>query len=63
MTAKSPKDFLSAHELIGFKRSGKSGDQVPRRASSAKVTVVEPSPRKHQAEDARPAATSAKAVS
>lgn len=49
MTPKSPKELLSGDDLIGFKRPANGGDQVPRRASSAKVTVVEPSPRKEQA--------------
>jgi hypothetical protein len=39
MTRKLPKELLSGQDLIGFKRHPKSVDQVPRRASSAKVTV------------------------
>ena len=42
MTTNSPKDFLSGHELIGFKQGPKGEEQVPRRASSAKVTTIEP---------------------
>jgi hypothetical protein len=43
------KEILSGRELIGFKRVT-GGQQVLCRASSAKVTVVEPSPRKELAE-------------
>ena len=39
MTGKSPKELLSGQDLIGFKRFRKGEDQVPCRASSAKVTV------------------------
>jgi hypothetical protein len=42
MTGKKPKDLLSDYELIGFTRRLGKGDQVVRRASSAKVTAVEP---------------------
>ena len=42
------REILSGRELIGFKRAT-SGGQVLCRASSAKVTVVEPSPRKELA--------------
>jgi len=48
MTTATPKDMLINEELIGFKRSAKGGAQIPRRASSAKVTNVEPSPPKAQ---------------
>ena len=53
MTTTSPKELLSKQELIGFKRAT-DGEQVLRRASSAKVTAVEAfSPK----EPAKPAAT------
>ena len=42
MTTKSPKELLSGLDLIGFKRPAHGGNQAPRRASSAKVTAVEP---------------------
>jgi hypothetical protein len=42
MQAKSPKDFLSQQQLIGFRRPAKGGGQMPHRASSAKVTAIEP---------------------
>ena len=37
--AKTPKALLADQELIGFARAACSGDQIARRASSAKVTV------------------------
>jgi len=40
MSEKKPKDLLAGRELIGFRRAG-DGDQIVRRASSAKVTSVE----------------------
>ena len=39
MTGKSPKYLLCEQDLIGFKRCRKGQDQIPGRASSAKVTV------------------------
>ena len=42
--ANTPKALLRDRDLIGFKRPTNGGDQIPRRASSAKVTAVEPSP-------------------
>ena len=60
MTSRSPKDILSAQELIGFKRPAKGGDQVPRRASSTKVTAVEPSPREVPVESEGSAAPTGK---
>ena len=44
MTCKKPKELLSDLELIGFARRSSGGDQVARRASSAKVTVEPTSP-------------------
>ena len=54
MTGKKPKDLLSEYELIGFTRRLGSRDQVVRRASSAKVTAVEPV-RPDPAEETSPA--------
>jgi hypothetical protein len=38
----NPKALLRGQDLIGFARNTGNGDQIPRRASSAKVTSVEP---------------------
>ena len=42
MTAKTARDLLCSKDLIGFMRSPKDGGQVLQRASSVKVTEVEP---------------------
>jgi hypothetical protein len=55
MTGKKPKDLLSDYELIGFTRRLGSGEQVVRRASSAKVTAIEPTVRPDPAEETSPA--------
>ena len=52
---KMPRDFLSDKNLIGFVRV-RPGDQVAIRASSAKVTQIEPTdPARAPAAVAKPA--------
>ena len=43
----TPKALLRGQNLIGFVQNSNDGNQVARRASSAKVTTVEPSPGKN----------------
>ena len=54
----TPKALLRGQDLIGFVRNSDDGDQIPRRASSAKVTSVEPTDRRTAATVSPPQPTS-----